>query len=101
WMYTGATATRNIGWHIFETLFTLDSQYKVKPMIAKNYEINDKGTVYTISIREDVNFHDGTTVTAEDVSASIKRWEKVSSVGKIASNYIDEVNTPNKYTIEI
>lgn len=30
WMSTGATATRDVGWHIFETLFTLDKDYSNK-----------------------------------------------------------------------
>ncbi|MDC3424089.1 ABC transporter substrate-binding protein [Aquibacillus sp. 3ASR75-11] len=100
WMYTGASSTRDIGWHIFETLFALDKNYETKPMIAEGYEVNDDRTVYTISIREGVKFHDGSTVTAEDVAASIDRWRKVSSVGKIASQYIESVKA-TELTIEI
>ena len=35
WMYTGASATRDVGWHIFETLLALDDDYEIKPMIRK------------------------------------------------------------------
>ncbi|ASN03592.1 ABC transporter substrate-binding protein [Virgibacillus necropolis] len=101
WMYTGATSTRDIGWHIFETLFALDKEYKTKPMIAEGYEISGDRTVYTIKVREGVNFHDGSTVTAEDVVASIERWRKVSSVGTIASEYIEQVKAIDDYTVEI
>ncbi len=101
WMYTGATATRDIGWHIFETLFALDKDYKPRPMIAKDYEVSDDRKVYTIQIREGLTFHDGSDVTAEDAVASIERWRKVSSVGTIASEYIEHVKAKNDYTVEI
>ncbi|MFD1849792.1 ABC transporter substrate-binding protein [Oceanobacillus bengalensis] len=101
WMSTGATATRDVGWHIFETLFALDKDYQAKPMIAEDYTVSDDQKVYTITLREGVNFHDGTTVTAEDVIASIDRWRTVSSVGTVANEYIESVKEIDERTIEI
>lgn len=101
WMYTGATPTRDVGWHIFETLFALDRDYQVQPMIAKDYEISDDQKTYTIKLREDITFHDGTSLVIEDVTASIDRWQKVSAVGKNASNYIEEIKIIDEATIEI
>lgn len=101
WMYTGASSTRDIGWHIFETLLALDKNYEAKPMIAKDYNISDDNLVYTFNLREGVNFHDGSTVTAEDVVASIQRWRKVSSVGSIASENIEHVKAIDEHTVEV
>lgn len=101
WMYTGATATRDVGWHIFETLFALDRDYKVRPMIAKDYEVSEDQKLYTITLREDVKFHDGTIVTSEDVIASIERWLIVSGVGTNVGKYIDEVEAIDDHTITI
>ena len=101
WMYISATATRDIAWHIFENLFALDKDFKAKPMIAEDYNISDDETTYTIKLREDVIFHDGSKVTAEDVVASTERWRKVSSVGLIANEYIEQVKAIDEYTVEI
>ncbi|MGP4066259.1 ABC transporter substrate-binding protein [Oceanobacillus sp. M65] len=101
WMSTGATATRDVGWHIFETLFTLDKDYQIKPMIAEDYKVSDDQKVYSITIREGVKFHDKSAVTAEDVVASIERWRKVSSVGTIANDYIEAVEAVDELTVEI
>lgn len=101
WMYTSATSTRDVGWHIFEGLFALDKDYKTRPMIADSYEVNDDRTVYTIKLREGVKFHDGSEVSAEDVVASIDRWRKASSVGTIANKYIDSVTAKDDDTVEI
>lgn len=101
WMYTSATPTRDIGWHIFESLLALDNEYKTRPMIADSYEISDDRTVYTINLREGVKFHDGSEVLANDVLASIERWRKASSVGTIADKYIVGVTASDDYTVEI
>ncbi|WP_068674755.1 ABC transporter substrate-binding protein [Oceanobacillus sp. Castelsardo] len=100
-MQNASSPTRDIAWHIFETLVALDKDFAVKPMIAEEYSISDDQKVYTITIREDVNFHDGTTVSAEDVVASIERWRLVSSVGKVASEYIEDVKEVDELTVEI
>lgn len=101
WMSTGASSTRDVGWHIFESLFALDKDYQIKPMIAEGYDVSEDQKTYTIKLRKDVNFHDGSTVTSEDVVASIERWRKISSVGKIASEYIESVKTIDESTVEI
>src|SRR5690625_120951 len=101
WMSTGASPTRDVAWHVFESLFALDHDYQVKPMIAEDYEVSDDEKVYTITIRDDVRFHDGSTVEAEDVIASIDRWTKVSSVGTIANQYIESIEEIDAFTLEI
>ncbi|MEW9674597.1 ABC transporter substrate-binding protein [Lentibacillus sp. L22] len=101
WMYISATATRDIAWNMFETLFALDQDFGAKPMIAKDYKLSDDEKTYTIQLRKGVKFHNGATVTADDVVASIERWEKVSSVGKITGKYIKRVKAIDAYTVEI
>src|SRR5690625_4172221 len=41
WMYTGATSTRDIAWHIFEPLFALDHEFHVRPMIAEDFDVSE------------------------------------------------------------
>lgn len=38
---------------------------EIEPWLARAYSISDDGTVYTFELREDVQFHDGTPLTAE------------------------------------
>ncbi|MBO0902524.1 ABC transporter substrate-binding protein [Jiella sonneratiae] len=45
----------------------------LKPMLATEWTPNDDGTVWTFKLRENVKFHDGKTMTADDVVASINR----------------------------
>ncbi|TFF23336.1 ABC transporter substrate-binding protein [Jiella endophytica] len=45
----------------------------LKPMLATEWSPNDDGTVWTFKLRDDAKFHDGRTMTADDVVASIDR----------------------------
>ena len=45
----------------------------LQPMLATEWSPNDDGTVWTFKLRDDVKFHDGRTMTADDVVASIER----------------------------
>ncbi|MEE9399959.1 MAG: ABC transporter substrate-binding protein, partial [Dehalococcoidales bacterium] len=58
---------------IFSGLVMLDRNLKAAPDIAKSWEVNDDGTVYTFHLREGVKFHDGKPVTARDFKYS---WER-------------------------
>ena len=46
---------------------------KLRPMLATSWKPNETGSVWTFTLREGVKFHDGRTMTADDVVASIDR----------------------------
>ncbi len=68
--------------NVFETLLTLDSDNNVRPMLADTFEQSADGLTVTFTLRKDVPFHDGSTLTAEDVVASMQRWTDFSSAGQ-------------------
>ena len=69
-------------WHVYETLifFNGGSTGAFVPMLATevpsvaNGGISRDGKTYTFKIRPNVRFHDGTTMTAEDVKYSLLRF---------------------------
>ena len=72
------TVTRQLAIHLWESLVTVDSQYHMIPQLALNWERSDDGLTYTFHLRPDVKFHNGATMTAADVAASLQRYFKVS-----------------------
>jgi peptide/nickel transport system substrate-binding protein len=46
---------------------------RLKPVLAESWKPNQDGTVWTFKIRQGVKFHNGKTMTAEDVVATIDR----------------------------
>ena len=43
------------------------------PVLAERYEVADTGLVYTFTLREGAEFHDGTPVTADDVVYTVQK----------------------------
>jgi peptide/nickel transport system substrate-binding protein len=62
---------------IYDTLMYMnpDGQHDPEPRVAESYEISEDGLDYTFHLRDDVTFHDGTPVTAEDVVFSIELYK--------------------------
>ena len=59
WTASTATATRLVAWHVYETLFALDRNYDVKPLLAEGYSVSADGLHYTIRLRKGITFHTG------------------------------------------
>jgi peptide/nickel transport system substrate-binding protein len=60
-VYSGLIRTTNTG--------------KIDNDLAESVDISDDGLIYTVHIREDAHFHDGTKLTADDVLFTIQKIE--------------------------
>ncbi len=58
--------------NVCESLLRLNKDLSISPGLATKYE-NKTPTTWVYTIREGVKFHDGTTLTADDVVASMNR----------------------------
>lgn len=91
-----SAGTREVLFNIFEGLVKPDEDGNLNPAIASDYEISDDATEYTFTIRENVLFHNGETVTADDVVASLQRYkdtgaslfEIVESIDKVDDSHV-------------
>lgn len=63
--YSGNPDAQILGW-FDESLLTWDANYVYTNDGAATYETNEEGNIFTFTIRDNVNWHDGTPVTAED-----------------------------------
>lgn len=99
-LMTTATATRDVTRHIFEPLVTLNEHYEVVPMLAESWEISDDGKTYTFHLREGVLFHNGQEMTADDVVASMERWQEMSAT---AQTLLEDASfeARDEYTVDL
>lgn len=74
---TVAAGTREVLFNIFEGLVKPNSDGEMIPAVAEKYTLSEDGTTYTFTLCEGVKFHNGQTVTAEDVVYSINRCAAV------------------------
>jgi oligopeptide transport system substrate-binding protein len=76
---------------IFSGLVTLDSNLEVVPDIAESWDISADGKTYTFHLRDDVYFHDGGKVTADDFKYSIERAADPETNSRVAEAYIGDI----------
>src|SRR5690554_801925 len=73
-IWTTAFVTRDHGYMVYDTLFGIDSDGKVKPQMVDSYSSDAEGLNWTLTLRDGLVFHDGKPVTSADVVQSLKRW---------------------------
>lgn len=78
---SGDTYTHAIA--IYDTLFGVDSNLVPQPQMVNKWEVSDDKKAYTFELRDGLQFHDGSPVTAADCVASIRRWGQADSGGKL------------------
>jgi peptide/nickel transport system substrate-binding protein len=99
-VHTTTTIASVIGFCNFEALFTYDSKYNSVPDLAESHSVSADGLTQTIKLRQNVPFHNGEIMKADDVIASITRWASFSGVGKKLLEATNEVAKVDDYTIE-
>lgn len=98
-IWTTALITSNHGYAVYDTLFATDADFNVQPQMAEGYTVSDDGLVYTITLRDGLNWHDGTPVTAKDCVASINRWGQRDVFGQLLMERVDTMVAADDRTI--
>lgn len=102
-----AAGTREVLFNIFEGLVKPNSNGDLVPAVAEDYEISEDGMKYTFTLRDKVKFHNGKTVTVDDVVYSIKRCaglleEKDPNIVQVSAlSIISEINIVDEKTVEL
>ncbi|HEY0200146.1 MAG TPA: ABC transporter substrate-binding protein [Burkholderiaceae bacterium] len=81
---------------ILDSLVYLDENGKLHPWLAKSWE--QKGTVWTFKLRDDVVFTDGTKLDAATVAKNFNFWLKLTT--SVPDSFFKEAKVVNKNTVE-
>jgi len=96
---TTADLTTIIVLPIYEELFAFDASWRPQPMLVSGYTASKDGLTYTFTLRKNVSFHNGKTMGADDVVASLNRWGKVSPRGPAVYQNVDSVSASGSDTV--
>ena len=85
---------------LYDTLMYMnpDGAHDPEERIAKSYTISEDGLDYTFSLRDDVTFHDGSALTAEDVKFSLELYMESEYQGSQVTG-LESVETPDDTTV--
>lgn len=98
-----AAGTEEVYFNLYEGLVKPDSNGNLNPAIASDYSVSDDKKVFTFILREGVKFHDGSTVTAQDVKYSLERCAGIGTGELLAPAFsiVESVNIKDDTTIEV
>jgi len=94
-----AAPSNNHTYHVFDTLYGVDGQYRAKPQMAEGHKASGDKLTWDIVLRPGLKFHDGERVLARDCVASIKRWWQKDVFGQALQSYTNEVSAVDDKTI--
>lgn len=89
------------GINVMESLFTMTQDGEIEPWLAESGEMSEDGMTWTFTLREGVEFTDGTPFNAEAVKVNVEHLQDPateSSTGYLALEHVDEVEVVDEHT---
>ncbi|MBQ6292514.1 MAG: ABC transporter substrate-binding protein [Lachnospiraceae bacterium] len=74
-----SAGAREVLFNVFEGLYKPTASGDFAPALATGYEVSEDGKIYTFTLREGVKFHNGKTMTADDVVYTFKSYAESST----------------------
>lgn len=96
---SGMTLDKVVYDNVFDTLLRY-CDGKFENVLCTDYELSSDGTVYTFHLKEGVKFHNGETLTANDVVFSLNRAKEGSETSNHTKS-IKDVKAVDDLTVEI
>ena len=90
-----AYVTRNHGFMVFDTLYGLNAALQPTPQMVAGHTTENDGKLWTLTLRDNLRWHDGTPVLARDCVASIRRWGTKDTFGQALLAATEDLSAPN------
>src|SRR5215472_19130053 len=87
------------GFSVFDTLYGLDATLTPQPQMVAGHTIEDNGRRWTLTLRDQLRFHDGEKVRGRDVVASIRRFGARDGIGQSLMAATEELSAPDDQRI--
>ncbi|MBV8188820.1 MAG: ABC transporter substrate-binding protein [Alphaproteobacteria bacterium] len=100
-IWTTALISTHHGNMVYDTLFALDDKLQVKPQMVDKWDVSPDKLTWTFTLRDGLEWHDGTPVTAADCVSSIKRWGAKDSMGQKLMGVVADLSAPDAKTIKM
>ena len=98
-----AAGTKEILFNIFEGLLKVNENGSLICAVASDYSVSEDGLTYTFTLRDNVKFHNGNNVTAEDVKYSLERASGLLDGTVLVSSLqtLKSVDIVDEHTVQV
>lgn len=84
------TAAHALVWTLYDSVTQFGPNFEVRPSVADRWTLSADGTTWTLSVRGDLRWPDGTPLTAADVAFSFeqtrqRRWPQAPLLASVVS----------------
>jgi peptide/nickel transport system substrate-binding protein len=87
--------------NLYDTLVWSDASGAIVPLLAEEWTISEDGRTYTFDLRSDVTFHDGSSLTADDVVFSLERTLAINQgYAYLFDGWVEAVASVDDGTVE-
>jgi peptide/nickel transport system substrate-binding protein len=88
---------------VYDSPLNIDFQGQFQPELATDWSVSDDGLTWTMTIRDDVTFHDGTPLTAADVAFSISLYRDTEGFPLLPSyvGVFTSIEAPDATTVTL
>ena len=97
-VWTTALISTHHGVMVYDTLFALDEKLQVKPQMVERWSVSEYKLIWTFTLRDGLEWHDGQPVTAEDCIASLKRWSARDGMAQKLMSFVADLKAEGAKT---
>jgi peptide/nickel transport system substrate-binding protein len=90
-LYASSSAETAVSRLVFSSLYRYDNTGHLHTDVASAVQVDEKGTSYTVKLRGDVMWHDGTKLTAQDVVYTVNTIKNPAARvrASLRANWVD------------
>ncbi|MBA7582794.1 hypothetical protein ES708_24731 [subsurface metagenome] len=86
--------------NVFDSLVFPTADGSVKPWVAESWKVSEDGLTWDFKIREDIYFHSGNQLTANDVAYSMNRLMEIGEgFAFLFYEYIESVEVVDDFNV--
>ena len=86
-IYATTDADKAVARLVFANLFAYDANNQLQPVLAKSLTIDEQAQQYTLTLKENLRWHDGQPLTAADVVFTIKTIKNPQARSPLRNNW--------------
>ena len=89
--------------NLFDSLYAMNEQYELEPVLADSYEPSADGLTYTFRLKSGIKFHNGDAFTAQDVLYTYNWIMDEANASTRTANFelVDTVEAPDDQTVVV